>query len=196
MCDQRQCMLRPRERKELSEDDVVECVLCERIADVEKSIGDAVAIDMCTRVRNGERVADFAVNSVIQCALERSRTADSVSMEDADDDVEDEIEATALRVAHDMLVAVKDRERRERAADNAYFIARTFAERYVLWTAAQRLGEPLIARFQAGIDMEAQVVRDAMVQARRERYRRSHSEVRETGERIAADRNSAPKNKN
>lgn len=195
MCDQRPCMLRPRERKELGEDDLVECVMCERIADVERSIGDAVAIDMCCRTRNGERVADFVVNRVVQCALERSRTADSVSMEDADDDVEDEIEATALRVAHDMLIAVRDRDRRERAADNAYFIARTFAERYVLGTAAQRLREPLVARFQAGVDVEAQMVRDAMVHARRERYRRSYREIRETGEKAVVGRESASKDK-
>lgn len=189
-------MLRPRERKELSEEDVVECVLCERIADVERSIGDAVAIDMCGRTRNGVRVVDFAVNSIIQCALERSRTANSVSMEDADDDVEDEIEVTALRVAHDILVAVKDTERRERAADNAYFIARMFAERYVLGTATQRLREPLIARFQAGVDMEAQMVRDAMVHARREKYRRSQREIREAGEKVSdACRDCGPKDK-
>lgn len=168
-----------QDESSLDEDDVLECITCERIAEVERNITDAVAADMHCRRREGIRIVDFVVERLVACALERSRTARKVSMEDADDDVEDELETTALRVAHDILLPVEKEERRESAADNAYFVARSYAEKYAIGAAEARLAVPLVAKFRPGVDMEAQLVREALCQARRQRYRQAYNGVRE-----------------
>lgn len=98
---------------ELCDEAVRDAIVYERALVAERCVAQTVVKDMCTRTKKGDTVFEWAVKRVVRNALDRSVSAVSVEEGDVDEKVGEEIDRTAARVAHDIVVAGRTRERGE-----------------------------------------------------------------------------------
>lgn len=158
---------------DMPDDTLTDAIMYERALLLRQEMVRVIVKDMETRTVDGKRAIDFCVTRVVREALARSYKTRRATEEDIDDEVMDEIEATAARVAHDLTLATPGAEagNADEEEPEFAFVVDT-ARQCILRCATVILTSPIIAKFPCGARREVEAARSILTSPRTRKHSR------------------------